>query len=232
MLQAIANAVASEWGQDPQDRAPRPAGYYPASRELAMQLPRLPRYGLGRSRLRAGDSTVALISYRAGQLPELDLSPDVRPELHNQITRAIGTAIANAANGRAIRDTFPLEMPGADGDGATIEVRFGWTPPQGAAVATFARRESTPRLRTSRDALRYPDEYRLQNIEGSVLAMFIITETGSVDRRSIRVISSDGPLFTESVIRFLMDARFEPYMLDCVAQPTVATQPFHFSLTR
>ncbi len=232
VLQAVANALASEWGEDERERAPKPAAYYPAIRELAMQLPEASRYGLGKSRLRAGDTAVALLTYRRGQLPELDLSPTVRPEFLALITRAMGAAIADAVNGRAIADTFPLEIPGSGRDGVTLEVRFGWTPPPGAAVATFALRESAPTLHTSRDALYYPDEYRLQNIEGSVLAVFIITDTGNVDRSSIRVISSDGPLFTEAVIRFLADVRFQPYKLDCVARPMVATQQFNFSLTR
>ena len=48
----------------------------------------------------------------------------------------------------------------------------------------------------------------------------------------VRTISSDGDLFTTSVRDFLAKARYEPYMLDCVAFPLVTAQPFNFSLTR
>ena len=201
-------------------------------RELAIQVPQLPRYGLGKSRLRAGDTAVALLTYRRGQLPELDLPSTIRPELHHLISRATGTAIGDAMMERSIRDTLPLEIPGSGGDAVTLEVRFGWTPRDGAAVATFALRESQPTPIRSSAIVRYPDEYRLQNIEGSVLTMFIITETGDLDRSSIRVISSDGPLFTQSVLRFLSLVRFQPYRLDCVMHPIAVTQPFDFSLRR
>lgn len=232
LRQSVANALAAAWGEEERDRAPKPAAYHPTFRELAMQLPRLPRYGLGKSRMRSGDTAVALLTYRRGQPAELDLPATIRPEFHALITRAMNTAVASAVNGHAVRDTFPLEVPGSGSAAVTLEVRFGWTPPQNAAVATFALRESLPTPHTSREVLRYPDEYRLQNIEGSVLMMFIITETGNVDRSSIRVITSDGPLFAEAVKRFLTIVRYRPYRLDCVVQALVVSQQFNFSLTR
>lgn len=229
--QAIANALAGAWGHEDDDK-PRPPRYYRALRELAQQVPRSKRYGMGKWRARAGDSAVVQLTYRRGSLPELEVPPTIHPELLDRIMRATAAAVASAANGQSVRDTMPLEIPGARHGQVALEVRVGWTPAPGAAVATFALRESEPTIRKGMFALRYPEEYRVRNIEGSVLVAFILTDSGTVDGRSVRAISSDGDLFTTSVRDFLAKARYEPYMLDCVAFPLVTAQPFNFSLTR
>jgi TonB family protein len=227
--QAIANALATAWGSD-EDREARPARYYATMRELESNVPRTPAYLMGKARLRAGDSATVLLTYRRGQIPELDFLSSVRPELHRLISHALGKAVADAINDRAMRDTMPLSIPGSLGE-AMLQVQFGWTPPTDGAVATFALRERAPRLVPGSSRMRYPDEYRQRAIEGSVLVGFVITQEGRADQRSVRVISSDGELFTRSVREFLTTARFDPLTIDCVAYPTVVSQPFNFALT-
>jgi TonB family protein len=229
--QSIANALAGAWGYD-DERLERSARYVQVARELNARIPKATEYTQDKWRTRAGDSAVALLTYRRGQLPELDLQPQgLRDEFFRWITKATGVAVAQAFNERAVQDTMPLHIDDGGSDVITLELRFGRTPPPDAAVAVFALREREPRHRSGTGP-RYPDAYRQQNIEGAVLTGFIIDSTGEVDQRSVRIVSSDGELFTASVRQALRTMKFEPHMVNCQARAVAAFQPFNFSLYR
>lgn len=230
LRQAVANALAAAWGAE-ERQEPQAAGYDEVMSELSARVPRTGVYLLGKARLRAGDSAAALLTYRRGVMPELDVLSTVTPELHRLISSAVGMTIARAISRKRSADTLPLTMPGRLGE-AMLELRFGWNPPAGAAVARFALRDREPRLASGASSLQYPEEYRLQNLDGSVLAGFIIDQHGRVDAGSVRIIRSDGDLFSRSVRQFLATVRFEPHLLDCVPRPRVVSQPFNFRLTR
>lgn len=230
--QRIANAIASEWSEvDHEHEEPRPAALFRTLREMSAYVPKPARYGLGRWRVQPDDSATAVLSYQRGRPPRIVVAPDARRELRDRIIRVVTSAIATAANDQAIRDTMPLQIPGSGSDPVSLGLRFGWTPPPGAAVATFALRDREPTPR-GRAVLSYPDEYRRANIEGSVLVAFIMTDSGTVDARTVRVISSDGGPFTRNVLEYLRRARYHPFMIDCVALPLVTAQPFNFRLVR
>ena len=229
--QAIANALASEWGRKPDD-GPRPPSFYEALRELSAYVPNPRRYGLGEWRVRAGDTAVAVLTYQGGRTARIDVQSEVGPELRERIAKMTAAALTTAAKGQAVRDTMPLVIFASGGADVRLEIRLGWTQPPGAAVATFALRERQPRLRAGFGTLIYPDEYRARNIEGSVLAAFIMTDQGFVDGQSVRFISSDGNAFTKNVAEYLERVRFDPYTLDCVALPVATGQQFNFVLRR
>jgi TonB family protein len=56
----------------------------------------------------------------------------------------------------------------------------------------------------------YPSELAALGTEGQVQVTFVVDATGRVDTGTIRVLSSDDPRFTESVITALSEMRFRP----------------------
>jgi periplasmic protein TonB len=57
---------------------------------------------------------------------------------------------------------------------------------------------------------RYPDILRRASIKGEVIVQVVIDTTGRADMATVRVVSSDHPLLTESVLAVLPRARFVP----------------------
>jgi TonB family protein len=80
--------------------------------------------------------------------------------------------------------------------------------------------------------LIYPDELRLQNIQGSVLVQVVVEASGRANLATLKVLRSSHPLFTESVKRFLLFARYRPAELKGRPVRQLVQQPFNFRLTR
>jgi TonB family protein len=62
------------------------------------------------------------------------------------------------------------------------------------------------------EAPAYPSELAALGTEGVVRAVYVVDTTGTVDTTSIRVLYSDDPLFTASVMTALGRMRFRPAM--------------------
>jgi TonB family protein len=62
------------------------------------------------------------------------------------------------------------------------------------------------------EAPAYPSELAALGTEGVVRAFYVVDTTGTVDPTSIRVVYSDDPLFTASVMTALGHMRFRPAM--------------------
>ena len=230
---SIADAIADVWGDEEPTSIHDSERTALVMRELRARIPSQPHHLQGKWRPRPGDSAVTLLTYRRGQVPELDIPQQgLRDEFREWITTAVGRAIALSINRRALGTALPLQFAGVDDREVTLELRFGWSPRPNAAVITFARQESEARPRPGNRGPQYPDDYRINNVEGEVKVAFIIDTTGAVERGSIRVLSSSGPLFDTSVRRALPAMRFQPMMIDCKPHALVVMQPFNFTLTR
>ena len=228
----IAEALASAWGEEERTRIRDWPAFLDVMRELNARLPDQPLYQFNKWRASNADSAVALLTYRKGSVPELDLPQQpMRKDFREWIVKAVGRAIASAINRQAL-DPLPLQFQGAGDEEVTLEVRFGWSPRPGAAIAEFARQERDVRPRPGNRGPRYPDTYRMQNIEGEVMVGLIIDAAGQVDGSSMRIVWSDGVLFTQSVVAALPLMRFEPLQIECSNHPVVAIQPFNFTLMR
>ena len=77
---------------------------------------------------------------------------------------------------------------------------------------------------------QYPEELRSRNVEGDVLAQFVVAADGTVVPTSFKVLRSSDPAFTEAVARALRSMRFEPARLGGVAVRQLVQQPFQFRL--
>ena len=80
--------------------------------------------------------------------------------------------------------------------------------------------------------LRYPDMLRSANVEGEVLAQFVVDTTGRYESGSFKVLKSSHDLFTASVKNALPTMRFYPAEVGGRKVKQLVQQPFTFSLQK
>lgn len=78
----------------------------------------------------------------------------------------------------------------------------------------------------------YPNQLRAANIEGQVVAKFVVDTTGRADMRSFEIIKSDHEAFTSAVRNALPNMRFFPAELAGKKVRQLVQMPFQFSLVR
>lgn len=79
--------------------------------------------------------------------------------------------------------------------------------------------------------LRYPAILRSANVQGKVLAQFIVDANGHYEPRTFRVLRSSHELFTQAVETALPNMRFYPAELKGTQVKQLVQQPFTFSLS-
>ena len=81
-------------------------------------------------------------------------------------------------------------------------------------------------------APRYPDMLRSANVEGEVLAQFVVDTTGRADMSSFKVLKSTHDLFTNAVKSSLPNMKFYPAEVGGKRVKQLVQMPFQFSLTK
>lgn len=76
----------------------------------------------------------------------------------------------------------------------------------------------------------YPDMLRSANVEGEVLAQFVVDTNGRADMSTFKVIKSTHQLFTQAVKNVLPNYRFIPAKIGGRKVKQLVQQPFQFSL--
>lgn len=76
----------------------------------------------------------------------------------------------------------------------------------------------------------YPETLRKRGEAGSVDVKFVIDSTGRIDMRSVRVVRSTDPEFTDAVMRVLPSLRFNPALIDGRPVRWATSQVFTFSV--
>ena len=79
---------------------------------------------------------------------------------------------------------------------------------------------------------RYPDMLRSANVEGEVLAQFVVDTTGRADMSQFKVLKSTHDLFTNSVRASLPQMKFYPAEVGGKKVRQLVQMPFQFSLTK
>ena len=80
--------------------------------------------------------------------------------------------------------------------------------------------------------LRYPDTLRMANVEGEVLAQFVVDANGQFEPGSFKVLRSSHRMFTHAVEVAMPNMRFTPAELRGTRVRQLVQQPFTFSLSR
>jgi protein TonB len=81
-------------------------------------------------------------------------------------------------------------------------------------------------------APRYPDMLRSANVEGEVLAQFVVDTTGRADMSSFKPLKSTHDLFTNAVKASLPNMKFYPAEVGGKKVKQLVQMPFQFSLTK
>ncbi|HVX39935.1 MAG TPA: M56 family metallopeptidase [Gemmatimonadaceae bacterium] len=92
--------------------------------------------------------------------------------------------------------------------------------------------EQTARPVPGSTAPRYPDLLRSANIEGEVLAQFVVDPDSTVDMRTFKVLKSTHDLFTAAVRQSLATMKFEPALVGNRPVKQLVQMPFEFSLAK
>ena len=69
---------------------------------------------------------------------------------------------------------------------------------------------TTPARLKPRQSPRYPDAARAKEKAGAAVLRFVVDSNGNVDPSTLTVVSSDDPLFAQSVANFAVSAHFTP----------------------
>ena len=86
--------------------------------------------------------------------------------------------------------------------------------------------------RPGNPAPAYPMSLRAAQIEGSVVARFVVDSTGRTEPASITFSEATHPLFTESVRQALLRSRYFPALVGERPVRQLVEQRFAFTLTR
>jgi protein TonB len=79
---------------------------------------------------------------------------------------------------------------------------------------------------------RYPDMLRSANVEGEVLAQFVVDTTGRADMSTFKVLKSSHDLFTNAVRAALPNMRFYAAEIGGRKVKQLVQMPFQFALTK
>jgi len=80
--------------------------------------------------------------------------------------------------------------------------------------------------------LRYPDMLRAANVQGEVLAQFVVDAAGQYEPGTFKVLKSSHGLFTQAVMDALPDMRFYPAEYQGTRVKQLVQQPFTFALSK
>lgn len=78
----------------------------------------------------------------------------------------------------------------------------------------------------------YPNQLRAANIEGQVVAKFVVDTSGRADMRTFEILKSDHDLFTSAVKSSLPNMRFFPAEVGGRKVKQLVQMPFVFSLSK
>jgi periplasmic protein TonB len=79
---------------------------------------------------------------------------------------------------------------------------------------------------------RYPDFLRTANVEGEVLAQFVVDTTGRAEMSSLKILKSTHDMFANSVRSVLPQWRFLPAEVGGRKVRQLVQMPFNFTLSR
>ena len=78
----------------------------------------------------------------------------------------------------------------------------------------------------------YPEVLRSSGIEGQVVALFVVNETGRAEEETLRFVRSDNPLFEDAVRHAIRRMRFMPAEIAGRKVRQLVQMPFVFTLAR
>ncbi len=145
-----------------------------------------------------------------------------------EVERALPTLRFSAAEFGGVRVRQLVQQP------FTFSLSVEPSPRRPAAVKPSIEAPSTSEARMipGTGRLRYPDELRKADIQGEVVAQFVVDVNGEVVPGSFKVLRSDHPLFTRAVESSISTMRFQPAQVQGKKVRQLIQSPFTFSLSK
>ena len=134
------------------------------------------------------------------------------------------------ATGKGI-DLSPIVFAGSGALGVGVVDRASLASPA-AGVYTDRLVDKAAAPRPGNPAPVYPAALRAAQIEGTVLARFVVDSLGHAESASIQFPEATHPQFAEAVRQSLLRSRYLPAMLDGRAVRQLVEQRFAFTLVR
>ncbi len=183
-------------------------------------------------------SAVGAVLAAAKQVVPL-VVPETIPVKKKQAAKkaAAGDSVTVGANGK--RQVVLQLSPAQTTAPATVNPTAA--PPSGNAGPTLVNENQTffefqveqpVSAAPGQRGARYPDLLRQANVEGEVLAQFVVDQYGQPDMNTFKVLKSDHDLFTKAVFDALGDMRFHPAEVGGKAVKQLVQMPFQFNLSK
>ena len=81
-------------------------------------------------------------------------------------------------------------------------------------------------------APRFPSDARRGNVDGRVIAQFVVDASGAADLNSLQIVQATAVSFVAAVLEVLPQHRFTPLAMDGCPVASLVMQPFDFHITR
>jgi TonB family protein len=145
---------------------------------------------------------------------------------------------------------FSLSKDGPEGANASVQFNVRQVQPRKAEATLNLRNPNEPKATLPKGVYfeyqvespalplptnsspRYPTELRTANIEGEVMAQFIVNENGSVDSTTFTVVRAEQPEFVQAVRAALPSFRFSPALVGGHPVKQLVQMPFRFNLSK
>jgi len=108
------------------------------------------------------------------------------------------------------------------------------TPAAEGGAGTYFEFQVTRQAKARADSPqpRYPDELRAANVEGEVLAQFVVGEDGRVSPETLKILKTSHDLFTEAVRKALPTMQFDAAQSNGRNVKQLLQMPFTFNLSK
>jgi len=146
--------------------------------------------------------------------------------------------------------TFSLNKDAADGANTSVDFSVRQIQPRKAEATVGSAPSSGPRPTLPKDVYfdyqverpasplpantspRYPTELRKANVEGEVMAQFIVNESGLADSATFQVVRATNEEFARAVRASISSLRFSPALVGGHPVKQLVQMPFQFNLTK
>jgi TonB family protein len=159
------------------------------------------------------------------QLIQMPFEFSMGHSTNGQLQPVVTTAREAEALKASVAKTSPVQVVGVPARGVAPKAL-----PEGTYFEYQVTKAVSPQ--PGNNAPRYPDVLRQANIEGEVLAQFIVDETGAPIMSSFGVLKSSHDLFSVTVHDALPTMRFHPAELNGRTVKQLVQMPFKFSLSK
>jgi len=160
------------------------------------------------------------------QLIQMPFQFNLSKSTSERVPAAAGDSARQPSNANRVRVLAPVRVMAAPAPSSDSQAQRSRTPPP--EFKEF-RIERPAQPMAQNPAPRYPDALRAANIEGDVLAQFVVDTTGRVEATTFKVLKSTRPEFVDAVKDVLPELRFTPAEVGGRHVKQLVQMPFSFS---